>query len=81
MRGGSGNDRVDGGSGDDVVRGGSGNDRVIGGSGRDELWGGRGNDLLYAADNRRDASIDCGPGRDVAVIDRSSIRLRSTVRS
>jgi Ca2+-binding RTX toxin-like protein len=77
---GDGHDRAEGGSGDDWIlgergkdrlKGERGDDRVRGGSGRDEMWGGRGRDLLRAADNRRDESIDCGRGWDVAVIDRS----------
>ena len=71
--GNNGNDRVDGGAGDDLLRGGSGNDRVTGGSGVDTMFGGSGNDRLDAVDDRRDAVINCGPGNDRAVIDRTAL--------
>jgi hypothetical protein len=43
---------------------------VIGGPGQDRLLGGPGNDVLNAVDNQADTRINCGPGRDVARIDR-----------
>ena len=63
-----GNDTLLGGAGDDRIYGGAGNDVITGGSGEDHLWGGAGSDTIYAADGERDI-IDCGPGRDRAVID------------
>jgi Ca2+-binding RTX toxin-like protein len=67
--GGTGNDRIRAGAGADRVHGSSGNDVLTGNSGRDSLWGGLGADLIYARDGERD-TIDCGPGRDRAVVDR-----------
>ncbi|HEX2232021.1 MAG TPA: DUF4394 domain-containing protein [Thermoleophilaceae bacterium] len=67
--GGNGNDRLGGGSGNDSLSGGAGNDRLTGGSGRNRLAGGRGNDTLQAR-NRRVETVNCGPGRDRAVVDR-----------
>ena len=64
-----GNDRLDGGRGNDVLYGGAGNDVLTGGAGRDRLYGGPGNDTLRAQDGFRD-TVDCGPGRDIAWVDR-----------
>ncbi|HEX6788402.1 MAG TPA: hypothetical protein VF091_04100 [Gaiellaceae bacterium] len=63
-----GNDTLLGGAGDDRIYGGSGNDVITGGSGEDHIYGGAGSDTIYAADGERDI-IDCGPGRDRAVVD------------
>jgi dipeptidyl aminopeptidase/acylaminoacyl peptidase len=63
-----GNDTLPGGAGDDRIYGGGGNDVITGGSGEDHLYGGPGSDTIYAADGERD-TIDCGPGRDRAVVD------------
>jgi uncharacterized repeat protein (TIGR01451 family) len=65
----AGNDRLNGGRGNDVLYGGAGNDVLNGGAGRDRLYGGPGNDTLRAQDGRRD-TVDCGPGHDVAYVDR-----------
>ena len=37
--------------------------------GNDRLLGGAGNDSIKARDGQRD-TIDCGPGRDIAIVDR-----------
>jgi RTX calcium-binding nonapeptide repeat (4 copies)/WD40-like Beta Propeller Repeat len=63
-----GNDTLLGGAGDDRLEGGRGNDVLIGGAGADVLLGGPGSDTIYAADGERDI-IDCGPGRDRAIVD------------
>ena len=63
-----GNDTLLGGAGDDRIFGGLGNDVITGGPGSDHLYGGPGSDTIYAADGERDF-IDCGPGRDRAVVD------------
>jgi Ca2+-binding RTX toxin-like protein len=55
--------------GNDVLYGGRGNDVLDGGPGVDRLFGGPGNDTLRARDGRRDL-VDCGTGRDVAIVDR-----------
>jgi Ca2+-binding RTX toxin-like protein len=64
-----GNDVLLGGRGNDVLVGGSGNDVLDGGADLDRLFGGPGNDTLKARDGKRDL-VDCGPGRDVAFVDR-----------
>lgn len=72
--------RLDGRRGDDVLRGRggqdglhgrAGKDKVVGGKGRDWMTGGKGNDRLLARDGRRDHLVNCGPGRDVAIVDRA----------
>ena len=55
--------------GNDVLYGGRGDDLLDGGPGLDRLFGGPGNDTLRARDGRRDV-VDCGPGRDKAIVDR-----------
>jgi Ca2+-binding RTX toxin-like protein len=64
----AGPDTLVGGAGDDRLDGGAGNDILIGGAGADTLIGGDGSDTIYAADGERDV-IDCGAGRDRAVVD------------
>ena len=70
-------DRITGRRGGDVLLGGPGGAALVGGSGRDEFnavdgkpVGGRGHDVIRARDHRRDV-INCGPGRDVAYVDRA----------
>jgi uncharacterized protein len=76
--GGADNDNLDGGNGLDIVRGRSGDDTVAGGDGRDLLFGGWGADTLsggdgpdrlhaIAKDGQMDV-LDCGAGRDVAIV-------------
>jgi Ca2+-binding RTX toxin-like protein len=77
-------DRIVGLGGDDVIRGRRGADGLAGGGGRDRIVGGPGEDALNAIGGNergargkdrilaRDGSADlvnCGPGRDVAVVD------------
>ena len=64
----AGNDTLLGGAGDDRIDGGAGNDIITGGAGADRLFGGTGSDTIYAADGERDI-VDCGAGRDRAVVD------------
>jgi hypothetical protein len=68
LKGGKGNDRLSGGGGNDLLLGGPGNDRLTGGRGRDSLRGESGNDILNARDGKADR-VDCGPGRDKAIVD------------
>lgn len=65
MGGGSGSDRVDGGAGNDLI-----DDQRLGGAGKDRLVGGTGADRVRAADASND-SVDCGTGRDTALLDRT----------
>ena len=50
------------------MNGGPGNDRINPGPGRDFVSAGPGNDRIFSVDGQRDV-IDCGPGRDVAIVD------------
>ena len=76
----AGDDELEGGRGRDLLSGGPGNDQLNGGYDRDRLDGGAGNDTLIARGGGSD-QLDCGPGRDVAIADRTD-RLRGceTVR-
>ena len=76
----AGNDRLFGRRGNDRLLGGVGNDLLDGGPGLDRLFGGPGRDTLQARDGQRDL-VDCGPGKDVAVVDRRDVvRGCETVR-
>jgi hemolysin type calcium-binding protein/Big-like domain-containing protein len=66
--GGPGRDVLNGGPGNDRVSGGPGNDRIDPGTGRDHVSAGAGEDRIVSVDRRRDV-IDCGPGRDEAIVD------------
>jgi hypothetical protein len=72
IRGLAGPDDLDGGSGADRLEGGSGADRIAGGPGQDRISGGRGADRIDARDGVRDI-VSCGPGRDVATVDRADV--------
>ena len=74
---------------DDVVRGGDGDDPTVAGGfgkgGQDRLYGGEGDDTLYSAQRRfpfrgdvriNKEIVDCGPGQDVAYIDRGVDEVR-----
>ena len=66
-------DALYGDSGNDVIKGRAGKDAIFGDSGSDDVFGGRGDDRLVLAERRRparDGVIDCGAGRDHALIDR-----------
>jgi CSLREA domain-containing protein len=69
LRGLGGNDHLNGRGGDDCLDGGAGNDVLTGGPGKDRLLGGGGNDVVNARDHQKD-SVDCGRGRDRAIVDR-----------
>lgn len=66
--GGRGDDRLRGGRGSDLIHGRSGDDRISGGRGRDRIFGGGGDDRIDSRDGRRDV-INCGRGRDLAIVD------------
>jgi hypothetical protein len=61
-------DRIAGGLGKDRLCGRGGRDRLVGGPGRDRINGGAAADIVKSADNSADL-VDCGPGRDRAIID------------
>lgn len=65
---GPGADVLIGDAGDDRMDGNAGADHLTGGSGRDILRGGSGNDYIDARDRARGDVIDCGPGRDIAIV-------------
>ena len=62
-------DVLRGGRGDDEVLGGDGSDRLRGGLGTDTIRGEAGDDRIGARDGVRDYVV-CGPGQDVARLDR-----------
>jgi hypothetical protein len=68
IKGGRGNDRLSGGGGNDLLLGGPGADRLTGGAGLDDFRGGAGKDSLNARDGKADR-VDCGPGKDRAIVD------------
>jgi Ca2+-binding RTX toxin-like protein len=69
IHGSGGRDLIRGRGGSDTLRGGTGGDRIGGGKEFDRMVGGRGADRIAARDRRPD-EIDCGAGRDVAIVDR-----------
>ncbi|HEX8104280.1 MAG TPA: hypothetical protein VF533_16810 [Solirubrobacteraceae bacterium] len=75
LRGGRGADVLRGLGGADRLDGGPGADRLDGGRGRDQLRGRSGRDALVANDGERDF-VDCGSGRDAAVVDRRDVVRR-----
>ena len=74
VSGGSGVDDILSGKGDDVSKGGGGGDQLFDNQGKDHLRGGPGNDRFSAHDGDRDR-IDCGPGEDIALIDRKDVAI------
>jgi len=66
--GGPGRDVLNGGSDNDRAFGGPGNDRIDPGTGRDHVSASAGKDRIFSVDRQRDV-IDCGPGRDEAIVD------------
>jgi hypothetical protein len=66
-----GRDMLSGGVGNDRLLGGSGNDRLLGGAGTDSLGGVGGTDTIVARDLAGTIDVvDCGPGRDTALVNR-----------
>jgi Ca2+-binding RTX toxin-like protein len=65
----AGNDTIRGRGRIDLLVGGPGEDDLQGGLNFDEIYGGRGDDKIRAREGVRD-QIDCGPGRDTAIVDR-----------
>jgi hypothetical protein len=76
LYGGAGDDRLFGGTANDVLQGGPGADTLTDGRGRDTFIAGPGNDRIDARDAttagaRIADKISCGPGHDVAHVDRA----------
>jgi hypothetical protein len=69
LHGTGGGDRILGRGGRDRISGRGGNDCLNGNRGRDNLHGGPGDDVLRGRDGSHDV-LDCGPGRDLAIVDR-----------
>jgi hypothetical protein len=70
--GGNGADDILTGRGNDVAGGGRGGDQLFDNQGRDHLYGGPGNDRFSTRDGNRDW-INCGPGKDIAIVDRHDV--------
>lgn len=68
-------DGLTGGSGNDLLRSGGGDDGLAPGAGRDRAFGGAGSDIFFAKDRRQDR-LNCGPGPDIAIVDRRDSRKR-----
>lgn len=70
----NGPDRLVGTAENDTLSGRGGNDVLIGRGDSDRLIGGTGNDRINAVDPGRPEGdlVNCGPGRDVALIDPST---------
>ncbi len=79
IQAGSGKDTINAGDGNDTVAGEGGADRITGGAGTDDLIAGAGNDTVYARDSRRDR-VDCGTGRDTAVVNSNDKVARNCER-
>ena len=76
IRGRAGADRLDGGAANDVIVGGPGDDTILGGAGHDTIRAGVGKDVILTWADGTPDTIDCGPGRDRAVIDASDTTTR-----
>ena len=69
--GSSGKDHLNGGPDTDYLSAGQGNDTINAAFGRDRTFGGGGRDFINIATAGPPASADCGPGNDVARINRN----------
>ena len=76
LAGGDGNDSLSGGDGHDALVGGGGKDTLDGGGGEDAFLGGPDTDVVNAKDDRRDAFIDCGAGKDSLTADKKDPKGR-----
>ena len=78
LLGDDGDDTLEGGRGRDRIDGGAGGDRLTGGFDADTLRGGGGRDRIVSVDGAADR-VDCGAGRDSAIVDRRD-RVRNCER-
>ncbi|WP_370302140.1 calcium-binding protein [Pseudooceanicola sp.] len=62
------NDRLKGGAGNDTLNGGNGNDRLFGDRGSDTINGGDGDDFLFGGKGRDADTFDGGAGDDTIVL-------------
>jgi hypothetical protein len=62
---------LNGGPGNDQISGLDGPQGINGGPGKDRMSGGTDNDFIDAKDGRSDGKVKCGPGKDMAVIDKA----------
>jgi Ca2+-binding RTX toxin-like protein len=74
--GGSQGDTLTGSSGANSVDGTAGHDYVDGGRGVDVLAGGPSADVVASRDGTRDQPVSCGPGQDLAIVDRKDRVVR-----
>jgi Ca2+-binding RTX toxin-like protein len=75
--GGDERDTVTGSSGDNALGGDRGEDYLDGRRGVDRLDGGSNADVVVARDQARDEPVSCGPGQDLAIVDRADRVARS----
>jgi Ca2+-binding RTX toxin-like protein len=81
LYGATGNDHLNGGPGTDMESAGTGNDTINAAFGRDRALGGPGRDFVNIATAGPPASANCGPGPDVARINRNErTRIRNCER-
>ena len=78
LAGGPGDDVLHGAAGADQIHGDAGRDTITGGAGADRLAGGADRDLIRARNGGRDR-VDCGPGRDTAILDTRDVAVRCEI--
>lgn len=71
--GGYGRDKIVGQDDNDEIRGGPDKDRLFGGDDIDTVSGGRGGDRIVVAGDGQTDSVDCGTGRDTAIVDQADL--------
>jgi Ca2+-binding RTX toxin-like protein len=76
VSGGGGSDSLTGTGTANRLAGGVGDDYVDGRRGVDRLDGGEGSDVVASRDRTRDEPVSCGPGEDLAIVDRLDRAVR-----
>jgi len=74
--GGDQRDTITGSTEGNAVEGGRGEDYLDGRRGVDRLAGGASADVVVARDHARDEPVSCGPGQDLAIVDRADRVVR-----